>query len=233
MRVISVYTELGCLYDERRAIIERLLPAGEKWETTFEKLYLDRRIDWFEKPEIGVTMEKYKAAMAARDITLFTSILPTSLLTRILTLILDVDQMIGKPINIGTVGFTINCHPYVLDADMKQELETSLLAVLPYNAEIVLVDKPNNQLTASYFRPFTHVFKYDILGEASEAFCKTLAESPIKDVKFFVPDLYAKDPETKTFAVPEEVIQKMGIMLSSALTLIPIRHQVYDYRTVE
>ncbi len=229
-RLVNVYTELGCLYDERRAIIERLLPQGESWENTFEALYQERRIDWFEKPEIGVTMERYRKAMAERDITLFTAILPTSLMTRILTLVLDVDQMIGKPINIGKVGITVNCWPYELDDEMKVDLEESLKAVVPYEADFTFIFVPDNKVTASFFRPYTHVFKYNLLGEGGKAFVETIADNPIKDVKFYVPDLYARNPETDIFAEPEEVIQKMGVMLAPALSLFPVRHQVYDYR---
>lgn len=219
------------MYDVKRAVIEKLLNPSVTFDEGFAKTYKERRIDIFNKPEIGVTQEAYAELYKNRDISIFMGkILPTPLLTSVLGIILDFDQLVGKPINLGTITHHVNIYPYELDDDLANSLTESLSAVLPYTHDIVLVKVPPKELVPSYFRKFDHVFKYDLLGENSEEFCKSLPTNPIKDVKFHIPDLFMKEPGNDLQGSPKDVILKMSVVLAPFITLIPISHAVYDYK---
>lgn len=230
MSNITIYTDLDSLWDTRRAVLERLLPEGDTWDDHYAKQYADRRIDHFAKPELGITQEKYKTAYANRDISLFEKAFPSRLLPKILTIVLDVENFIGKPISIGEFKFTINIWPFVLDDELKSELESALSKSIVYNHSIFLTSVPKDRLNSTYFKPFTHVFKYDAMGEDSKALLMSLQEAPIPGTKFFIPDIHQQDPGSGVYAEPEEIIHKMSVFLASAFTIIPVKHSVYDYR---
>lgn len=230
MNQISVYTELSSLFDDKRAVLETMLPAGETWDGVFKTSYENRRIDIFEKPELGIYNDKYKELYSKRDILLFRNIRPTPLINRILTLVLDAEKLIGKPIAASKINITINLYPYVLDDELKGNLYNDIKSILPYNNSIDFVNRSPAQLTSSYLRNFSNVFKYDLLiGEDSKAFMESLPKTPMMNTRCFVPDLYVKEPESGIVSEPEEIIQRFSILTATVITLLPVNHAIYDY----
>lgn len=234
MNLVNIYTDLDSLWDTRRAVLESLFAEGIDWDKDFAPIYRRRKIDRFEREGLGFTQAQYEEAFDKRDLTLFErGVSPSSLLNKIFTVVLDIENYIGKPINIGTFNITVNIFPYVVPDELLAVLKQSIESAIVFNHEVTLVSVNTDKLTPDYFRPYTHVFKYDALGKNSQPLVNNLKDSPIPNTKFFIPDLFQKDPESGMVAEPEELIQKMGIFLSGAITLVPVRHQIYDYRGSE
>lgn len=230
MNTLNVYTELDSLFDSRRATLESLLPSNETWEGVYAKQYKERKMDLFERKELGITQSIYEQAYDKRDLSLFTNIKPTQVLSKLLLLVLDSEQLVGKPIALNVVNITINLYPYDLDEDLVNELEKNIKQALVFKNELTFVSKPPTELDAKYFKNFDNVFKYDILiGKDSKTFMESLAKTPIKDMKFFVPDLYVKQPDNGIVCSPEELVESFSLVLAPALTLLCVRHSVYDY----
>lgn len=230
MSNVVIYTDMDSLWDTRRAVMEQMLPETEDWEEHYGKLYKERRLDYFAKPELGITQEGYETAFEQRDLSIFEKAFPSRLLPKVLSIIMDVENFVGKPINVGTFQFTVNLWPFVIPDDLRETISTVLSQSIIYNHTIRLISVPYDRQDALFFKPFTHAFKYDVLGKNGKALMESLVKHPIPGTKFFVPDICQKEPDGKYAADPEEIIQKMSVFLASAITLIPMRHDVYDYR---
>ena len=110
MNTLNVYTELDSLFDSRRATLESLLPSNETREGVYAKQYKERKLDLFERKELGITQSIYEQAYDKRDLSLFTNIKPTQVLSKLLLLVLDSEQLVGKPIALNVVNITINLY---------------------------------------------------------------------------------------------------------------------------
>lgn len=236
MSGIRPYLEIKSLQDERRGIVQALIqefnPSLEDiavdalWVSLFAENYKKRVIDTFDKPEIGVTTELFRKRYKRRTLSDFKFYYPTHLLDSLLSVILTIDELSGKPIDIGEVQITVNVFPYEFDEELITMLADSITAKLPYKNAVRIISAADNTLTPNFFKQFTHVFKYDIFGEETANFQNNLINQPIPEVKFIVPDVFIKEPEIPMS--PTDMLIATGAVLFNSLQIIPWNHTLYD-----
>lgn len=227
--VFNVYTDLDCLVDMRRSILQKLIGENKDFEKTFPN-FKKRVIDNFAKPGLNFTNDDYERAYSERGLIDLIGIKPTPLMFKLLVMILNIDKLVGKPINVNKVNLTINLNHYDgFDDELKQELLNTLKNNMRFNHEVTFVNiREVNQLP-SYFNQFTHVFKYDLLlNKAYKPFFDRLAEEPIPNTKFIVPALYFKENKYIE-ASPEELIMASSTLLLPNIVLIPWDINLYNY----
>lgn len=236
MAAIKPYLEIKSLQDERRGIVQAMIqefnPSLEDiavdalWVSLFAENYKNRVIDNFDKPEIGVTTAKFKERYKKRTISDFKFYYPTNMLENMFQVILSIDELSGKPIEVGEVQITVNVHPYDFDDEICQELAESITAKLPYKNSVKIINVPDEEMGSLFFKQFTHVFKYDVLGETTRNFQSGLEKNPIPEVKFIIPDVFIKDPDLPMS--PADMLIASGAVLSNFLQIIPWSHRLYD-----
>lgn len=221
-----VYTDITSLFDMRAGILQKLLGDRAKFKDVYTK-YGSRIIDDFIKPEFGITNEDFNAAFDERTISDFQYFYPTNLLTSIFPIIMDVEQLTGMPINIKAVNLTVNMWPFEPDQELLDEFRDNITKTLRYKHSLNIISSPNDDLRLSYFKQFTHVFKYDLLGRTSKNFMNNADATQIPGTKFLVPALKVKEDD-KVAGTAEELIMKVAVVLSAHLTLIPINPHIFD-----
>jgi hypothetical protein len=67
-----------------------------------------------------------------------------------------------------------------------------------------------------------------LIGENSKLLMESLKDNPIPKTAFIVPDILAKKLDTFTGSV-SDLIFSMSMALGTSITLVPIKHQFFDY----
>ena len=239
-RDIRVYLELDSLWDVRRCIVQKLLTrdiegdeakkeSGDAlWDMHYAKSYKERRIDNFENKSLGITQEMYEEAYKNRSVSDFLAYYPSNLPGHLLKTIIDIEQMAEQPIELRSIALTINTWPYVLDEEMHDLLVDTLNRRFSKKYELNLVYGDPKEFTATFYRQFQYVFKYDILTRDYEWFMRSLASCPIPGTTFLVPSIYHK-LDTALTGTPDQVIFFLSVPLAPAVKLVPVATHIYDY----
>lgn len=225
--VFSVYTDLDCLVDVRRNILQRLI-GDRDFVKTFPN-YDSRKMDRFAKPGLDFTDADYIKAYENRNLLDLQGVIETPLMSKLLVMILNIDKLIGKPININKVNLVINLYRYDgFDEELQAEFKQALDRGMRFNHEITFVNvKPSDQ-TPYFFNKFTHVFKYDLLlSKEYRRFFEELPDFSIKSAKFVVPALFLKENH-ELQGTPEDLIMSAFFMVSPHITLIPWDVKLYN-----
>lgn len=224
--VFNVYVDLDCFVDVRRSILQSLIGEMD-FDKTFPN-YRNRRIDSFATPSLPFTDEDYKQRYDNRNLSDLAGVIETPLMSKLLIIILNVDKLIGKPININKVNITINLNRYDgFNDELCNEFKAALTRGMRFNHSVDFVSIPASQQNSAFFKPFSHVFKYDLLLSKDYIhFLESLEKNPIPETKFIVPPLLLKENNVLQNS-PEEMILATSVMTSSFLKLIPWDVKLY------
>ena len=218
--VFSVYVDLDCFVDVRRSILQRLI-GDMDFAKTFPNYY-KRKMDSFATPSLPFTDEQFKEAYENRNLSDLSGVIETPLMSKLLIILLNVDKLVGKPISINKVNITVNLNHYDgFDDELCREFTAALTRGMRFNHQVDFVNVPAFKQTSTFFKSFSHVFKYDLL--LSKDYLKlfeSLEKTPIPDTKFIVPPLMLKENAVLQNS-PEEMILASSVVVSSFLKLIP------------
>lgn len=237
---LRVYIPLDSLFDYRQGLVtklitneqddlpKRLVDAALLWEEHFDKRYNSRDIDDYNVPAVGLTNEKFKEAYDNRDINDFAFYMPSSLSRVLMSQVMNVEMDYDQIPDISAFKLIINTFPYAMDSELQEILLDSLNKRFGGKHEIDLIYKDDRVATPSFYRSFTHVFKYDILLNDYQPFFKHLNTEIIPDVVFFVPSLFVRREEYIT-GKPEHVIEAQALTVVNQIAIVPVPKSVYDY----
>lgn len=241
-KTLNIYTELDSIYDPRRAILSwlategisdltlRLREAEHKWNLHFEQNYRQRRLETYEFPAFGINRWKFEKAYAERHIGQWSFFRPTNVLKKLLKTVFDIEQLEDTPLGIQGITLFLNFFPYKLDEELQEELRVSVVNSLKGIVDVKLVNHNPVDQDSRYYKQFHYVLKYDVmLSKDSKVFMDSLAQFPIPDVAFFIPDVLLKEPENLERPA-EDIIFGLSLSASASFRLIPISHDFYDYR---
>ena len=240
-RALKVYTELDSLYDYRRGLLQLLMTpnisddalrksTGDTlWLMHIEKNYKERRYDTFEHAFFNINREKFDALYDKRTISDWLMYYPSNFQRDFVKTLIDLEKLGDKPINIQTVELYVNCHPYILDDELKDMFVKHCTAAFKGLVSVKLVESDPSAHDASYYKQFNYVFKYDaIIGKGSKALMDSIKGYPIPDTAFVIPDILAN--KTDEFVGSNtDLIFSMSVTLGTVIKLVPIKHQFYDY----
>ena len=234
---LDIYSELNSFFDIRRGIITHLARENGfldfKWEQ-FDSIYQKRKMDYFNRPSIGITPEGYAERYDRRSIDDWADsnecyFYPTNLASEMFQLVRGIEFGSTQTIMVEKMNLTINCFPFILSNELKAELIVSLQSTFKFPVGIKIVYLPYEKLTAPYLNMFDYVFKYDLLiDKNSKAWFETVGELNRYGTKYIVPDLLAKNynPESagvlKTVNVDDH-IRKCSAVLGGSVIFIPAK----------
>jgi len=237
---LRVYIPLDSLFDYRQGLVtklitneqddlsKRLVDASNLWAEHFDKRYNDRDIDDYNVPAVGLTNEKFKEAYDNRNINDFAFYMPSNLSRILMSQVMNVEMDYDQIPDIRSFKLIINTFPYDMDAELQEVLLESLNARFGGKHEIEFIHKDDRLATPSFYRSFTHVFKYDILLNDYRPFFDHLNREIIPDVVFFVPSLFLRREEYIT-GKPEHVIEAHALTIVNQIAIVPVPVTVYDY----
>lgn len=243
-KVLEVYTELDSLFDSKRAMIQHLMvpelidneglkqKADTLWDLHIAKNYKERRLDTFDFPNFGINREKFDALYDKRHLGHWSVYYPTPLIRKIVKLIVELEGIANKPLEVSSMNIVVNTFPYILDDELQDELVNQLQTALKGLGRVKLTHTDPAKHDANYYSRYNYVFKYDLLSSKdSKLFSETVAQRPIPDVTFIIPDILLND--TGEFKGPVvDIIFAMSMPLIATLKLVPVSHDVYDYNPV-
>lgn len=237
---LKVYIPLDSLFDYRQGLItklitneqddiaKRLVDAASLWDEHFDKRYSERDIDDYDVPDVGLTNEKFKEAYDNRNINDFAFYMPSNLSRVLMSQIMNIEMEYDQIPDIRSFKLTINTFPYEMDDELLEVLRESLNIRFGGKHEIDFIFKDDRLATPSFYRSFTHVFKYDILLNDYKPFFTHLSKEIIPDVIFFVPSLFVRREEFIT-GKPEHVIEAHALTVVNQIAIVPVPTVVYDY----
>lgn len=239
---ISVYTELGSLFDERRGIITKVaLESGYTkfdWDRNFKEIYARRRMDVFNQPELGITQEAYDKRYEQRsvyDIADETQVYirPSKLIYNMFKVVRELEFGVGQIISDDKFSVTVNVWPYDLSDDMVDELRDVMKGAVIFNYDVSFVSMTPEELTPAVLHGFQYVFKYDmLLSPRMKTYWESYARSPNSNVRFIVPDVLINRelPEEMRSEEPINLISNLNVAQGGKITLVPISKTIFDYK---
>lgn len=247
-RVIKVYTELDSLYDTRRGTLELLLlehalkerniPESERktvanklWDNHIDKNYKERILDTFEYKAFGINRKTFIERYNKRSIKDWEHYYPSSLADLMIKTIMDLELIEEKPIDISGITLVVNTYPFDFDEELNNGLIGYLRTALNNIVDVKLMSFDVRDQTLDFYKNYDYVFKYDILtSEATKAFQESIGGNvKVPDLKILIPDILVKPNDTFTGNV-SDMIEVLTVTLAPTVTIIPIKHSVYDYR---
>jgi len=242
-RRISVLTDVDSIYDSRRGLLCLLLTQAEAnlsyelrkqkgdslWDLYIAKNYKERSLDTFEYPDFGINRAKYLELWEKRSISDWMFYYPSKILDKLVTIILEQEQITDRPIDISGIDLTINTFPYEFDEALEKDLVAYCLTALKGFVTVKLTRFNPKGAVGTQYGSYNYVLIYDILTSASsEHLFNTLAAHPIPETAFLVPNILVTQSEYITGTV-DEIIVRTGASLSLVTRWIPINHDVYDH----
>lgn len=240
-RNLKVYAEVDGFYDIRRGLLQWLLTENihnddelrqregiRLWNIHMARNYAERRMDTFEYPQVGINKEKFDAAYKERKLENFLMYYPTNMCRQLFQKIIELEQLIEKPIDIKGVTLYVNTWPYEFDEAMKEEFVQHCFSMFGGRFEIKLQHIDVRKAEPYFYRQYNYVFKYDILGENSVTFQEKVREQPIPDVTFVVPDILSREADAFEGTVADRIFA-WSTTLATVVKFIPIHHAFYDY----
>lgn len=239
-RTLVVFTELDSIYDSRRGIIQWMMTEGIDneqqrktkgdldWEQHIQTNYQNRRMDTFEYPAFKITKESFEKAYASRSITNWLMYYPSNVLKKLIKVIIDLEGLMDKPIDIKGVDLHVNIFPYQFDQDLQDKLIDHVQHALGNIVKVKVMNVDTREADSSFYKQFNYVFKYDFLmAEGSSKTMDSLKAFPIPDTGFIVPDILVKEVEGLQGPIADRIFA-LSVLLAPCLRLVPISHSFYD-----
>ena len=240
-RVLEIYTEIDCIYDPRRGLLSLLMTEGIEedakrkaegdrlWELHIAKNYKEREFDTFSYPFFKIDREKYEGVWKKRSLSDWLMYYPSNFYNDFLRTVVELEQLDERPVAIKTVNLNVNTFPYEFDQAMLDDFILHCRAAFKGLVTVKTFSSDPAKMTSSYYKQFPYVFKYDsLIGEDSKLLMESLSKLPIPNTAFIVPDILAKKLDTFTGS-PSDLIFSLSLSVGTAITLIPIKHQFFDY----
>lgn len=241
--MISIYTELGALFDERRMVLTKLAHetghGGFNWKRDFDEVHRARRNDIFEYPEFGFSEVAYNERFAKRSKADFADqlgqhLFPTDLLNYMFRVVREIEFGVGQMIQVDGYSVVVNIWPYKLTDNEIGVLEQTVKGAVRFPLDIAVIDKPHKDLNPNYLHRFSYVFKYDyLLSLNMEKYWREYGTTPSSDVKFIVPDVLARKielPEELEAESLKDLIGKLSIAQGGKATWVCIDKGIYSSR---
>ncbi|QBZ70772.1 hypothetical protein pETSU_191 [Edwardsiella phage pEt-SU] len=240
--MISIYTELGSLFDERRGILTKVARESGNtkfdWDRNFAQIYKRRRMDIFNQPELGITQEKYEARYKQRSLADFEDenevyIVPSNLIFNMFRLVRELEFGVGQMISAQNFSVTVNLWPYELTEAHAQELQSVMKGAVKFNYTLSFVFIEPSELTPKVLNSFEYVFKYDmLLSPDMKNYWENYIRMPDSGTKFIVPGILTSRelPEEMRGEEPIDLITKMNFTQGGKITLVPVNKTIFDYK---
>ncbi|QDH47117.1 hypothetical protein PQC07_gp048 [Aeromonas phage D3] len=239
--MISIYTELGSLFDERRMILCKLAreTVGFKfdWVRNFQQVYQERLYDVFEYPEFGITDERYKERFERRSKEDFADRLenflyPSKVCRDMFNIVREYEFGVGKLLSVSKFTVTVNTWPYELNDEEQAELIGAIKGTVSWSFDVNLVHLPPQQLIPHFLHGFDYVFKYDYMLSPHMGKYWELYETSLPSrTKIVVPGVF-KGKVTLTDGMeadsPKDLIFKLSAYQGGKVTWIPCDKSIYD-----
>lgn len=239
--MITIYTELGAIFDERRMILSKMArEAGNHkfdWQQNFQRVYQERRYDVFDYPEFGFSPEKYQERFDQRTKEDFGTqvenfLFPTRLCRDMFAVVREYEFGVGKLLQVETFRVTVNYWPYDLNEYELEELHAAIKGTVHFNFDLELITKAPNDLTPHYLHGFRYIFKYDYLtSKKMERYWSLYGIAALSNARFVVPDVFSVKPtlpEGMEAETPKELIEKLNAVQGGKVTWIPCDKRIYD-----
>jgi hypothetical protein len=240
-KVLEVYTEIDCIYDPRRGLLSLLMTpditddakrkeeGNRLWDLHIADNYKERQLDYFSYPFFNIDREKYEAVWKKRSLSDWLMYYPSNFYNDFIRTVVQLEQLDEKPVSIKTVNLNVNTFPYDFDQSMLDDFVLHCKAAFKGLVSVKTFKSDPAKMDALYYKQFRYVFKYDsLIGEDSRLLMESLSKNPIPGTAFVVPDILAKKLDTFTGSV-SDLIFSMSMSLGTAITLVPIKHQFFDY----
>ena len=240
---LTIYSEIGSFFDLRRGILTHLARENGhpnfKWEQ-FENVYKERRMDYFNRPDLGITNEGYSDRYDKMTIDDWADenecyFYPTNLPSELPQIVRGIEFGSVSTIMLDKMKMVVNLYPFEFSDALESELHNTLAAAFKIPIAISFINRPYEQLTAPYLNNYDYVFKYDLLiSSRSMSWFKSFTDIKRGGTKYIVPSLlaknYSEDAEEalKTVSV-EDHIRKCSAVLGGAVIFIPVDKSLYQY----
>lgn len=242
MRPIEIYTEMDSLFDARRGIITKCaIEAGNTnfdWDRNFAEIYARRRFDYFNQPELKVIDSVYQERYKQRSINDFADekqayIRPSKLIHNIFKIVRELEFGVGQMISASTFNLTVNLHPYVIEDELLDELNSVIRGAIPFNISLYFVTIPYEKLTPTVLHTFQYAFIYDfITGENRKAYWDGYKTAQPSNIRFIIPDIILNKelPEEMRSEEPISLLGKMNATQGGKITWVPYPKTIFDYK---
>lgn len=243
MTTINIYTDIDTLFDTRRGIIERVIrESGNldfRWEQ-YAPFYKERQIDFFDKPEYGLTFDNYLARFQRRSIDdwvdeTYCYFYPTKILTAMLPTVRGIELGSNGIINLSAITLHVNTFPFVLTDTLKDQLVTHILSAFKIKINVELCHVSFEKQTANYINAFQYVFRYGhLINREFITWFETYPTCRLTGTKIIVPTLLSKTPvdDPVLTAMNNDPIQsrieKMSSLQAGKVIFIPLSPNVFD-----
>lgn len=240
--MITIYTEIGSLFDERRGIITKVARESGNtkfdWDRNFAQIYKRRRMDIFNQPELGITQEKFEARFKQRTLADFEDekevyIRPSNLIFNMFRLVRELEFGVGQMISAQNFSVTVNLWPYEFTEELAQELQSVMKGAVKFNYTLSFVFIPPEELTPKVLNSYGYVFKYDmLLSPDMKNYWENYIRMLDSGTKFIVPGILTSRelPEEMRGEEPIDLITKMNFTQGGKITLVPVNKTIFDYK---
>lgn len=231
MERFRVYTDLDSLMDIRYGLLTKLLePKKLTFEEVFADTYHKRVIDKFERKDLGITKQDFDYAFKHRNVNDLSYCKPSNLLRNLLTTVVDMNNISGKPIEVAGVDLTVNIWPYEFDNALSDYLTNEIKNNVPFIEDVTLISTPFKDIKLNTLKHYSHALSYYLFnGEEYSNFQLSIAEFSCPDLKCGVPSVHVHENLISEHLDPEIIRLLGGIALAHAITIIPVNFWLYDY----
>lgn len=242
-RVINIYASIESFFDYRRGLLQYLMTkdiedpdkrkyeADKLWETQVADNYRKRRMDTFNYPQFNIDGAKFKELYKQRSTEHWETGMyyPTPLINKILGVILELEGLNDKPIDISEMKLFINTFPYKFTKEQLQELTESVRIGLKGTMTVKTIYTDPSDHDSRFYGQYQYVFAYNLVSdESSTLFINGIKENPIPDTAAIIPDILIR--ETDTFKGPvRDWMLGAYTSLSPLIRLIPVERSLFDY----
>lgn len=246
--ILYVYTDIDTLFDTRRGIIEKVarLAKGDTFQwADYEPIYQSREIDYFDKPDLGITADAYAENFAKRSTDDWVDVeknicyfYQTGISVSMLPLIRSVQIGANNVITLSAIHLTVNTYPFVLTETLKTALIDNIMGQFNIRIGVSLDFIDFDNQTATYINRFNFVFRYGhLVNPEFKSWFDTYADCRQEGVKIIVPSLLARTPEADPLLKEmnkdsaSRRIEKMSSIQGGKVIFIPLSVSVFDYVT--
>lgn len=242
-RVINIYASIDSFFDYRRGLLQYLMTkdvedpdkrkykADKLWEMHIADNYRKRRMDTFSYPQFNIDRDKFLALYKQRSTEHWEMGMyyPTPLISKILSIVIDLEGLTEKPIDISEMKLFINVFPYQFTNEQLKELAESVRVGLKGTMVVKTIYSDPNSHDSRFYGQYQYIFDYNLItDETSTLFMEGLTSNPIPDTAAIVPDILIR--ETETFKGPvKDWMFGAYTSLSPLIRLIPTDRSLFDY----
>lgn len=244
MSTINVYTDIDTLFDTRRGIIERVIRESGNTQFTWSQyapFYKERNIDYFEKPEWGLTFDAYLDRFHRRSTDdwvddTYCYFYPSRILDIILPTVRSIEIGGSGVINLSAITLHVNTYPFELTDSLKTQLITHIRAAFKVKITVELLYVDFNNQTANFINNYNYVFRYGhLINREFIRWFETYPSCRLIGTKIIVPSLLSKSPIDDPILAAmnndpiKSRIEKMSSLQAGKVIFIPISPNTFDY----